>query len=64
MQEPPKDYDKDIELHESEWAKEGKKQPIFGPGAGWFFQVVLPVLVIGVVLSQVAKFIWRALLGY
>lgn len=63
MQEPPKDYDKDIELHESEWAKEGKKQPIFGPGAGWFFQVTLPTIIFAVVFGYIVKFIVYDLLG-
>lgn len=57
-------FSKNVDLHESEWAKAGKKEPIFGPGAYWFFNVTLPLLVFAVFLSVIGKFIWRAALGY
>jgi hypothetical protein len=57
-------FSKNVDLHESEWAKAGKKEPIFGPGAYWFFNVTLPTLAVAVVLGLISKFIWRAVLGY
>lgn len=40
-------FDKKVDLHESEWAKEDKKQPVLGRN-GFAFLVMLPsVLVIG-----------------
>lgn len=64
MSENPFRYQKNLDLHESEWRKEGKKEPFFGPGLGWFLNVTLPLLVFAVCLSLVGKFIYRALLGY
>ena len=57
-------FRKNVDLHESEWKRTGKKEPIFGPGAYWFFNVTLPLMVFAVVLGQISKFIWRAVLGY
>ncbi len=58
------DFDKRLDLHESEWSKADKKEPFFGPGAYWFFNVTLPTLAFVVVASIGAKFIYRAALGY
>lgn len=57
-------FSKQLDLHESEWAKTGKKEPFWGPGAFWFFNVTLPTLAIAIVLGLISKFIWRAVLGY
>lgn len=57
-------FRKNVDLHESEWSKAGKKEPIFGPGAYWFFNVTLPLLAFAIFLSFIGKFIWRAALGY
>jgi hypothetical protein len=57
-------FEKRLDLHESEWSKAGKKEPFWGPGAYWFFNVTLPLLVLAVIGSQIAKFIYRAALGY
>lgn len=48
---------KTLNLHESEWSKAGKKQPIFGPGAYWFFNVTLPTLVFAVVFGTVLSWL-------
>lgn len=58
------EFRKNLDLHESEWRHEGKKEPFWGPGAYWFFNVTLPLFILAIVLSQVAGFIWRAALGY
>lgn len=57
-------FEKSLDLHESEWSKAGKKEPFWGPGAYWFFNVTLPLFVLAIVLSQISKFIYRAVLGY
>jgi hypothetical protein len=57
-------FAKRVDLHESEWSKAGKKEPFWGPGAYWFFNVTLPLFVLAIVLSQIGKFIYRAALGY
>ncbi|NNU70373.1 hypothetical protein G9X67_34525 [Rhizobium sp. WYCCWR 11152] len=57
-------FHKDLDLHESEWSKAGKKEPFWGPGAFWFFNVTLPLFILAIVLSQISKFIYRAVLGY
>jgi hypothetical protein len=57
-------FAKRVDLHESEWSKAGKKEPFWGPGAYWFFNVTLPLFVLAIVLSQIGKFIYGAVLGY
>lgn len=57
-------FAKQVDLHESEWSKAGKKEPFWGPGAYWFFNVTLPLFVLAIVLSQISKFIYGAVLGY
>lgn len=54
MKKPPQDFDKELDLHESEWAKKGKRQPILGSGAWWFFRVTVPTLLIGGAFSMLA----------
>lgn len=51
MTQPQKDYDKSLDLHDSEWGKDGKKAPMFGPGAFWFFRVILPTIITGIVIA-------------
>ncbi|WP_152971109.1 hypothetical protein [Rhizobium ecuadorense] len=58
------DFRKNLDLHESEWRREGKKEPFWGPGAFWFFNVTLPLFIVAIVLSQISKFIYAAVLGY
>lgn len=64
MSENPFRYRKNLDLHESEWSHENKKEPFFGPGAFWFFRVTVPTLLTAVFLSYIGKLIYRALLGY
>lgn len=54
MNDPDRDFNKDLDLHDSEWTEAGKRQPIFGAGAGWFFKVTVPTIVCG------ALFAWFA----
>lgn len=54
------DHKKNLDLHESEWSKVGKKQPILGNGAYWFFNVTLPTLVFAVMFGLILN--WAA--GY
>jgi hypothetical protein len=56
-------FDKNIDLHESEWSKADKKEPFFGPGAYWFFNVTLPTLGIALIVGAVTKFIVYGLFG-
>lgn len=59
----PKNYDKDLELHESEWGEDGKTQPFLGSGAFWFFRVTLPTIVVTIIFGLVWKQIVIGLLG-
>jgi hypothetical protein len=36
LDENPFRYQKNLDLHESEWRHEKKKEPFFGPNAKWF----------------------------
>lgn len=56
-------FSKNLDLHESEWAKAGKKEPFWGSGAYWFFNVTLPTLVIALVFGYGFDFIFGALFG-
>lgn len=56
-------FAKQVDLHESEWSKAGKKEPFWGPGAYWFFNVTLPTLVITIALAYGFDFIFGASLG-
>ncbi len=55
---------KDLDLHESEWSRKGKKAPLLGSGASLFFQVTLPTFIISITFMYAFKFIVNALLGY
>lgn len=57
------EFDKRVDLHESEWHHEKKREPIFGPGAYWFFNVTLPTIVIAIIVGYVTKFIVYGLFG-
>lgn len=59
----PFDHKRNLDLHESEWVKDGKKQPILGPGASWFFQVTFPTLIFAIVFGMAMKFIVYGLFG-
>lgn len=52
---------KNIDLHEAEWRREGKKEPIFGHGAFWFFRVTVPAFLIALAAGYVVKLILIAL---
>lgn len=56
------DFDKDLNLHESEWRRADKKEPIFGHGAFWFFNVTLPTILITVAFAYGFNFILSALI--
>jgi hypothetical protein len=58
-----KDFDKHVDLHESEWQKDGKHEPVFGPGAAWFLQVILPTAAVTIAVGYGAKFIIYGLFG-
>jgi hypothetical protein len=58
-----KRFEKHVELHESEWSKADKKEPILGPGAAWFFRVTLPTMVFAIVFGYAIKFIVYGLFG-
>jgi hypothetical protein len=58
-----KRFEKHVDLHESEWAKADKKEPILGAGAAWFFQVTVPTMVFAIVFSYAVKFIVYGLFG-
>ena len=57
----PTDFDKGLDLHESEWGHENKKQPVFGAGASWFFRVVVPTVVVTLVFGYFWSFIVHGL---
>lgn len=57
------EFDKQVDLHESEWRHEQKREPIFGPGAYWFFNVTVPTLVIAIAFAYGFDFIFGELLG-
>ena len=52
-----KDFDKEVDLHESEWRKEGKSEPFFGPGAYWFSRVTIPTMVVTLAFAYGFNFI-------
>lgn len=56
-------FSKRVDLHESEWRKDGKREPILGPGAAWFFNVTLPTLAFAIVFGLTLKFIVYGLFG-
>jgi len=49
--------EKHLDLHASEWAKEGKRQPFFGSGAYWFFRVIVPAFIATLIFG----FVWKAI---
>lgn len=57
------DFDKQVDLHESEWRHENKREPIFGPGAYWFFNVTLPTIAFAIIFAYGLDFIFGGLLG-
>lgn len=57
------DFDKQVDLHESEWRHEKKREPFFGPGAYWFFNVTLPTIVFAILFAYGLDFIFGELLG-
>jgi hypothetical protein len=40
------DAKKTVDLHESEWKRDGKKDPFFGPNAGWVAFYVMATLMV------------------
>jgi hypothetical protein len=50
-------FRKNLDLHESEWRHEGKSEPIWGHGAAYFFQVVVPTAVVTAICGYIIKFI-------
>jgi hypothetical protein len=43
-----------LDLHESEWSRAGKREPIFGPNAGWFAFYFFGSLIVAPVAHRVA----------
>lgn len=64
MTKRDREFEKQIDLHESEWRKEGKNEPIFGAGAGWFVNVALPLLILVIFLKFAGGYLWRYAMGY
>lgn len=64
MDENPYRYRRNLELHESEWSHDEKKEPFFGAGLSWFLNVTMPLFGLAIVLMLASRFIFRALLGY
>lgn len=62
MNEKPR-RPKTVDLHESEWHHEKKKEPIFGSGAYWFFNVTFPTLVVTIAFGLALNFIVGAIFG-
>lgn len=58
------EYDKTVELHESEWKKDGKREPILGNGAYWFFMVTIPTIIVAIITAKVVSLILTAITGY
>ena len=46
------DDDRFLDLHESEWKRTGKREPFWGPGAYWFFNVTIPTILITAVAAD------------
>ena len=63
MSENPYRYQKNLDLHESEWRHEKKREPFFGPGAYWFFNVTLPTIAFAIAFGYLMKFIVYGLFG-
>lgn len=63
MNDGPFRYKKNVDLHESEWRHDKKKEPILGPGAFWFFNVTLPTIVFAIAFGYLMKFIVYGLFG-
>lgn len=62
MTEPPPDYDKQLDLHTSEWSKEGKKQPILGANAGVFFFVMIPAVLLSAAFAWLVGIVLKRLI--
>lgn len=62
MHEPPKDYDKSLDLHSSEWGEAGKRQPVFGSNAGVFFFAIAPTLIALWFLARILNYLIRLVL--
>lgn len=58
MNETPKpdDFDKNLDLHESEWSKAGKKDPVLGRN-GVFFCILAPLILVAAYAIK-ASFLW------
>ena len=63
MNQEKRPFEKTVDLHESEWSKADKKEPIFGPGSAWFFQVVLPTMAFAIAFGYLMNFIVYGLFG-
>lgn len=50
-------YDKDLDLHPSEWRKSDKHEPVFGSGARGFFLVYVPLFVLSFPIHTMATLI-------
>lgn len=46
-----------IDLHESEWRRDGKHEPIFGPNALQFFIYFVAAIISGTIVHYVAALI-------
>jgi hypothetical protein len=63
MNREKRPFDKSVDLHESEWSKADKKEPILGAGSYWFFNVTLPTFIFALVFGYGLDFIFGGLFG-
>jgi len=54
------EFEKQVDLHESEWHHDKKQEPFFGPGALYFFSYVAA----GLIVYPIARFIVIDVLGW
>lgn len=57
------EFEKQVDLHESEWHHDKKPEPFFGSGSYWFVRVTLPTIAFAIAFGYLAKFIVYGLFG-
>ena len=59
MSEEPEKF---VDLHESEWSREGKREPFWGPNAGWaafyFFGSLIVAPIAHYLVTSVVAVVW------
>ncbi|MDI6836776.1 MAG: hypothetical protein QMD99_13840 [Rhizobiaceae bacterium] len=59
-----REFDKRVDLHESEWRYANKSEPFFGHGAAWFFKVTIPTAAIALCAGYAFSWLLTAVTGY